>query len=63
MIDLNALLIFLKSLIPYLPALVVLCLIIKLFSSGLSMITKVISSLFMIGLCYWAVTYLLGMFA
>lgn len=50
---------FIKSIIPYLPTLVVIYAIVKLLSSGLSVVAKVISTLVMIALCYWAVMYLM----
>lgn len=52
---------FIKSIIPYLPTLVVIYAIVKLLSSGLSVVAKVISTLVMLALCYWAVMYLASM--
>lgn len=49
---------FIKSIVPYLPSLVVIYAIVKLLSSGLSLAAKVISTLIMIAACYWAICYL-----
>lgn len=62
MINIKNLLDFFKSLVPYIPALFVAYAVIKLLSSGLSVIAKAISTLALIALCYWAVMYLMTMF-
>lgn len=53
---------FFKSLIPYVPTLFIAYAVIKLLTSGLSLVTKAISTLALILLCYWAVNYLTIMF-
>ena len=53
---------FIKSIIPYIPALFVAYAVIKLLTSGLSVVAKAISTLALIALCYWAVCYLLTLF-
>lgn len=45
---------FIKSLIPYIPTLIVIYAVIKLFSSGLNVIAKVISTLLLCALAYYA---------
>lgn len=62
MIDIQNILDFFKSLIPYIPTLFVAYAVIKLLSSGLSLVAKAISTLALIALCYWAVMYLMAMF-
>lgn len=54
---------FIKSLVPYLPTLIAVYAVIKLLSSGMSLATKVLSTLITLALCYWAVSYLLSIFA
>ena len=50
---------FIKSVIPFIPMLIVAYAVIKLLSSGLSVIAKVISTLLLLALTYWAVMYLI----
>lgn len=51
-----------KSIIPFVPTLIVVYAILKLMTSGLSLVTKAISTLALILLCYWAINYLTIMF-
>lgn len=51
-----------KSIIPFVPTLIVVYAILKLMTSGLSLVTKAISTLALILLCYWAINYLAIMF-
>ena len=50
---------FIKSVIPFIPMRIVAYAVIKLLSSGLSVIAKVISTLLLLALTYWAVMYLI----
>ena len=61
--NINDILNFIKSLVPYLPTLLAIYAVAKLLSSGMSIFTKVLSTLITLALCYWAVSYLLAFFA
>lgn len=52
---------FIKSLIPYIPTLIVLYAVIKLLSSGLSVVAKVISTLLLCVIAYYAFMGLSGL--
>lgn len=54
----NSILNFISSVIPYLPALIVLYAVIKLLSSGLNVVAKVISTLVLCAIAYYAFMYL-----
>lgn len=53
---------FLKSVIPYLPTLVVVYAVVKLLSSGLSVVAKAISTIALCAMGYWAFMYLVSIF-
>lgn len=52
-----------KQLIPYLPTLIVIYAVVKLFSSGLNMVAKLISTVILCVLAYYAFIYLSGLIA
>lgn len=53
---------FLRSVIPYLPTLVVVYAVVKLLSSGLSVVAKAISTIALCAMGYWAFMYLISIF-
>ena len=56
---LNTITEFIKTFIPLIPTIFVAYAVIKLLSSGLSLVAKMISTFALVAMCIWAVNYLM----